>query len=203
MPKRNFKNNYETACNDYIKELCKRYDWSFEDGWWVSNEIGGTFCTSDIEYTLSMNDIKLLVDENVDFKIFSEWWDYNLVMSYAIMLYPNNDKYHMIDLHIWLNNYPDNKKISQEELNKIEKIFWRNNKMEGFKQRLVKEQEELKERTDKLHNFLSSQTFMNLDVKQKALLRDQYTIMTQLLNVLNLRIDITLTKEEKEELKNE
>lgn len=203
MPKRNFKNNYETACNDYIKELCKRYDWSFEDGWWVSNEIGGTFCTSDIEYSLSMNDIKLLVDENVDFKIFGEWWDYNLVMSYAIMLYPNNDKYHMIDLHIWLNNYPDNKKISQEELNKIEKIFWRNNKMEGFKQRLVKEQEELKERTDKLHNFLSSQTFMNLDVKQKDLLRDQYTIMTQLLNVLNLRIDITLTKEEKEELKNE
>ena len=203
MPKRNLKNNYETACNDYIKELCKRYDWSFEDGWWVSNEIGGTFCTSDIEYSLSMNDIKLLVDENVDFKIFSEWWDYNLVMSYAIMLYPNNDKYHMIDLHIWLNNYPDNKKISQEELNKIEKIFWRNNKMEGFKQRLVKEQEELKERTDKLHNFLSSQTFMNLDVKQKDLLRDQYTIMTQLLNVLNLRIDITLTKEEKEELKNE
>ena len=203
MPKRNFKNNYETACNDYIKELCKRYDWCYEDGWWVSNEIGGTFCTSDIEYSLSMNDIKILVDENVDFKIFSEWWDYNLVMSYAIMLYPNNDKYHMIDLHTWLNNYPDNKKISQEELNKIEKIFWRNNKMEGFKQRLVKEQEELKERTDKLHNFLSSQTFMNLDVKQKDLLRDQYTIMTQLLNVLNLRIDITLTKEEKEELKNE
>ena len=203
MPKRNFKNNYETACNDYIKELCKRYDWCYEDGWWVSNEIGGTFCTSDIEYSLSMNDIKLLVDENVDFKIFGEWWDYNLIISYAIMLYPNNDKYHMINLHTWLNNYPDNKKISQEELNKIEKIFWRNNKMEGFKQRLVKEQEELKERTDKLHNFLSSQTFMNLDVKQKDLLRDQYTIMTQLLNVLNLRIDITLTKEEKEELKNE
>ena len=203
MPKRNFKNNYETACNDYIKELCKRYDWSFEDGWWVCNEIGGTFCTSDIEYSLSMNDIKLLVDENVDFKIFGEWWDYNLVMSYAIMLYPNNDKYRMINLHTWLNNYPDNKKISQEELNKIEKIFWRNNKMEGFKQRLVKEQEELKERTDKLHNFLSSQTFMNLDVKQKDLLRDQYTIMTQYLNVLKSRIDITLTKEEKEELKNE
>ena len=203
MPKRNFKNNYETACNDYIKELCKRYDWSFEDGWWVCNEIGGTFCTSDIEYSLSMNDIKLLVDENVDFKIFGEWWDYNLVMSYAIMLYPNNDKYRMINLHTWLNNYPDNKKISQEELNKIEKIFWRNNKMEGFKQRLVKEQEELKEKTDKLHDFLFSQAFMNLDVQQKTLLRDQYHIMTQLLNVLNLRIDITLTKEEKEELKNE
>lgn len=203
MPKRNFKNNYETACNDYVKELCKRYEWCYEDGWWVSDEIGGIFCVSDIEYSLSMNDIKLLVDENVDFKIFSEWWDYNLIISYAIMLYPNNDKYHMVNLHTWLNNYPDNKKISREELNKIEKIFWGNNKMEGFKQRLVKEQEELKERTDKLHNFLSSQTFMNLDVKQKDLLRDQYTIMTQLLNVLNLRIDITLTKEEKEELKNE
>ena len=75
--------------------------------------------------------------------------------------------------------------------------------MEGFKQRLVKEQEELKEKTDKLHDFLFSQAFMNLDVQQKTLLRDQYHIMTQLLNVLNLRIDITLTKEEKEELKNE
>ena len=75
--------------------------------------------------------------------------------------------------------------------------------MEDFKQRLVKEREELKEKTDKLHDFLFSQAFMNLDVKQKDLLRDQYTIMTQLLNVLNLRIDITLTKEEKEELKNE
>lgn len=203
MPKRNFKNNYETACNDYVKELCKRYDWSFEDGWWVSNEIGGTFCTSDIEYSLSMNDIKLLVDENVDFKIFSKWWDYNLVMSYAIMLYPNNDKYHMINLHTWLNNYPDNRKISQKELNKIEKIFWGNNKMEGFKQRLVKEREELKEKTDKLHDFLFSQAFMNLDEQQKTLLREQYRIMTQYLNILKLRIDITLTKEEKEELKNE
>ena len=203
MPKRNFKNNYETACNDYIKELCKRYDWSFEDGWWVCNEIGGTFCTSDIEYSLSMNDIKLLVDENVDFKIFGEWWDYNLVMSYAIMLYPNNDKYRMINLHTWLNNYPDNKKISQEELNKIEKIFWNNNKMEGFKQRLVKEQEELKERINKLNIFISSQSFMNLDVQQKTLISEQHNIMTQYLDVLNSRIDITLTNEEKEELKNE
>lgn len=203
MPKRNFKNNYETACNDYIKELCKRYDWSFEDGWWVSNEIGGTFCTSDIEYSLSMNDIKLLVDENVDFKIFSEWWDYNLVMSYAIMLYPNNDRYHMINLYTWLNNYPDNKKISREELNKIEKIFWGNNKMEGFKQRLVKEREELKERINKLNIFISSQSFMNLDVQQKTLISEQHNIMTQCLDVLNSRIDITLTNEEKEELKNE
>lgn len=203
MSKRNLKNNYETACNDYIKELCKRYEWCYEDGWWVSDEIGGIFCVSDIEYSLPMNDIKLLVDENVDFKIFSEWWDYNLVMSYAIMLYPNNDRYHMINLYTWLNNYPDNRKISQEELNKIEKIFWSNNKMEGFKQRLVKEREELKEKTDKLHDFLFSQAFMNLDVQQKTLLRDQYHIMTQYLDVLNSRIDITLTNEEKEELKNE
>ena len=44
---------------------------------------------------------------------------------------------------------------------------------------------------------------MNLDVQQKTLLRDQYRIMMQYLNVLKLRIDITLTKEEKEELRNE
>ncbi len=75
--------------------------------------------------------------------------------------------------------------------------------MEGFKQRLVKEQEELKERINKLNIFISSQSFMNLDVQQKTLISEQHNIMTQYLNVLNLRIDITLTKEEKEELKNE
>lgn len=123
-----------------------------------------------------MNNIKLLVDENVDFKIFSEWWDYNLIMSYAIMLYPNNDRYHMISLYAWLNNYPNNKKISQEEL---------------------------KERINKLNIFISSQSFMNLDVQQKTLISEQHNIMTQYLNVLNSRIDITLTNEEKEELKNE
>ena len=201
MPRRNLKNNYETACNDYIKELCKRYEWCYEDGWWVSDEIGGIFCVSDIEYSLSMSDIKILVDENVEFKVFSEWWNYNLIISYAIMLYPNNDNYRMINLHTWLNNYPDNKKISQEELNKIEKIFWNNNKMEGFKQRLVKEQEELKERINKLNIFISSQSFMNLDVQQKTLISEQHNIMTQYLDVLNSRIDITLTNEEKEELK--
>ena len=66
--------------------------------------------------------------------------------------------------------------------------------MEDFKQRLVKEREELKERTDKLHDFLFSQAFMDLDVQQKTLLRDQYRdgYLTGLLSFSNC--DVVLKK---------
>ena len=44
---------------------------------------------------------------------------------------------------------------------------------------------------------------MNLDVKQKDLLRDQYTIMTQQVVGFLETVFVNLTKEAKEELRNE
>jgi hypothetical protein len=92
------RNIYETACCEYIKRLCKMYDWDYPRGWWVSDQPGGVFCTDDIEYSLGMDDIKLLVDAEVPFSVFEQWWDYNSSEYIKDSGSPN-----IINLHSWLN----------------------------------------------------------------------------------------------------
>ena len=74
--------------------------------------------------------------------------------------------------------------------------------MVEFKIRLIKERDELDDKINKLHDFLFSQNFYVLDKEQKILLHEQYKVMRQYLNILNCRIDLLLTKEDKIELEN-
>jgi hypothetical protein len=41
----------------------------------VSDEPGGVFCIEDGLYTLSMDEIKRLVDNKVPKELFERWWD--------------------------------------------------------------------------------------------------------------------------------
>lgn len=74
--------------------------------------------------------------------------------------------------------------------------------MEAFKLRLLEEAKELKNKINKLHDFLYSQDFMNISQKQKNLLREQYKIMNLYYNILDLRINDILTDEDKKGIKN-
>lgn len=71
-----------------------------------------------------------------------------------------------------------------------------------FKMRLIDERNELDIKIKKLHEFLDTQVFYDLDSEQKTLLREQYKIMRQYVNILNCRLDILLTDEDKTELEN-
>ena len=71
-----------------------------------------------------------------------------------------------------------------------------------FKMRLIDERNELDIKIKKLYEFLYTQVFYDLDSAQKTLLREQYKIMRQYLNILNCRLDILLTNEDKTELEN-
>lgn len=71
-----------------------------------------------------------------------------------------------------------------------------------FKMRLIDERNELDIKIKKLHEFLYTQVFYDLDSEQKTLLREQYKVMRQYLNILNCRLDILLTNEDKTELEN-
>ena len=51
-------------------------------------------------------------------------------------------------------------------------------------------------------NFYTHKYFMTLTVNRKTLLREQYKVMRQYLNILNCRLDILLTNEDKTELEN-
>ena len=71
-----------------------------------------------------------------------------------------------------------------------------------FKMRLIDERNELDIKIKKLYEFLYTQVFYDLDSEQKTLLREQYKVMRQYLNILNCRLDILLTNEDKTELEN-
>lgn len=74
--------------------------------------------------------------------------------------------------------------------------------MVEFKLRLLDEANELEIKINKLHDFLYSQVFNACDAGQKTLLREQYKVMRQYLNILKCRIDLLLTEEDKKEIEN-
>lgn len=118
------------VCDEYARRLCKMYDWYFEDCFWVADNKGGTFCTSDIEYSLSMENIKLLVDNNVSFKSFDEWWEYNYRMGMAIRNNPNDETLHEVNLWSWIKGYHGDK--DKEWLKKQEDLYWSKTHEEEF-----------------------------------------------------------------------
>ena len=86
MNKENIKKAYESACQDYLRQLLA--DWGFYneetkeicEGWWVGDEIGGLFCLEDDTF-ISMDDIKYCVDNNVGHDTYQEFQDYNAKCS--------------------------------------------------------------------------------------------------------------------------
>ena len=60
--------------------------------------------------------------------------------------------------------------------------------MEDWKERLIVEQKELKERLVKLMEFINSEKFYELSPNNKQLLKNQKIVMELYLSVLNMRV---------------
>ena len=60
--------------------------------------------------------------------------------------------------------------------------------MQSFKERLVIEHDELKEKTGKLTTFINGPMFSDLDVEEQADLRCQLTAMTTYCDILERRL---------------
>ena len=116
------KQTFEDACDEYAKRLCTKYGWYFEDCFWVADIKGGTFCTSDIEYSLSMEDIKLLVDNDISFEEFDRWWYYNYRMGIAKMNNPQDETLHEVNLWTWIRGYHGDKE--EQWLKEQEDLYW-------------------------------------------------------------------------------
>ena len=69
------KENYEKACNDYVRALLTLWDVDYKCGYWIGDEVGGVY---DIDgwITIGMQDIVYCVENNVTSKEVSEWQDY-------------------------------------------------------------------------------------------------------------------------------
>ena len=69
------KENYEKACNEYVRALLTLWDVDYKCGYWVGDDVGGVY---DVDgwITISMQEIIYCVENNVTSKEVSEWQDY-------------------------------------------------------------------------------------------------------------------------------
>lgn len=109
---------YNAVCEIYGERLCDMYEFSQDDAYWVLDQPGTIFCVNGSEFFLTMEEVKMLVDECVDYKTFEKWWFYNIDIANAQENCQNEEdkeKFHKINLWSWLYDAP---RISEEELKK-------------------------------------------------------------------------------------
>ena len=69
------KENYEKACNGYVRALLTLWGVDYKSGYWIGGDVGGIY---DIDgwITLDMIEIAYCVENNVTSKEVEEWQDY-------------------------------------------------------------------------------------------------------------------------------
>ena len=88
------KDIYESICEEYRRRLNAQWDLNIKDSWWIpSDRIGMTLALNDLEYSLGMEDVRLMVDLNVNYEDFNEWWNHCL----------GDTKYHINSFNWFVN----------------------------------------------------------------------------------------------------
>lgn len=123
MAHKEIKENYEAsknkymrdffkACDAYIKEFCRMYDFRYKDVCCIPQDRFGVGAVYEIsDYIFNFGDIRLCVDDDVKWEDVVEWYDYNTEAGFFGL---NN-----INLKSWLMGAP---RASKEDIEKIKKI---------------------------------------------------------------------------------
>ena len=107
--KRELRKHWETACNYYLVELFNMWGLSAPNGFWVADDIGGTFCYGEIY--INMEDIKFCVENDVTLEEYTEWMDY--------CVWAHEFKQSSPNLRSWHNGCPRVDKSTQEKLSTL------------------------------------------------------------------------------------
>lgn len=83
------KENYEKACNDYLKAFCEKHDFDYEDAKtsWVAGIVGTTCMCGD--YFVQLEDLILDVENEAEESEFFKWYDYSCECSELGIFSPN------------------------------------------------------------------------------------------------------------------
>lgn len=72
------KQRYEEIAEEYRKALIKQFypdgEMLCDDSYWVGDEIGGVLEIGD--YYISYDDVRYIIDNNIDFTTWDDWYDY-------------------------------------------------------------------------------------------------------------------------------
>ena len=85
------KEEFEQIANKYANKLVEMYffekDCDKPYFYWVSDEAGSILAVSD--YYFNFDDIRYIVDNNVPFDTWLDWYDYNLAITDLDIKAPN------------------------------------------------------------------------------------------------------------------
>ena len=118
---KDLKEEYAKVCNAYRKLLCEHFDIDFDNSFWVGGDVGRVLELND--YYVNFDDVIYLVDNNISFDVFSEWYDYNIRLKSIDfdIVTPNLKK--------WCMGCPRNSETDIIELEKMHKKVLENKQM--------------------------------------------------------------------------
>jgi len=70
------KKDYENACNAYLKLFCEKHGYDYDADCWVSDDVGGIACVSDL--FVDMVTIRTDIDMDAPEEEFVKWYDYSV-----------------------------------------------------------------------------------------------------------------------------
>lgn len=106
---------YKEVCNAYRDALNEMWD---TNGEWLDNNLWW-FDVADC--AIGIEEVRECVDRKVDFDTFLEWYDYDTQIHYAESI---GKSVNHINLHTWINGYPEELKVPQEKRDKWEREYW-------------------------------------------------------------------------------
>lgn len=107
--KTKLKQDYENACNNYLKAFCEKHEFDYEPDMWVANDVGTIICIGD--YYVDMNTIRIDIDKDASVSEFVKWYDYYYRLGTLGVSCPSYDN--------WLRGCPI---YSKEEIAEMIKV---------------------------------------------------------------------------------
>ena len=108
---RALREDYEKACNGYLVTLLNMWELDASYGFWVSDEVGGTYSYGDTGLYLNMDDMIYVVENNISEQSYREWLDYCVWAEEFNQTVPN--------LRAWHHGFPRVDEATQKKLSEM------------------------------------------------------------------------------------
>lgn len=96
MNKKELKEKYNDACNNYLSALLEKWQLTGYH-FWIADEIGG-ICNLPDDNIISMQDIIYCIENDISYNEFIKWLDYNMAAR--------EFNFNNINLKSWHNGSP-------------------------------------------------------------------------------------------------
>lgn len=91
--KRLLQGKFEEVVNGYLLELCNMWNIDARLGYWVGEEVGGTWCYDGNALFINFDEIRYCVTHDIKYETYDEWIDYCVFAHEYNQTSPNLDSW--------------------------------------------------------------------------------------------------------------